>query len=72
MSIEENKAIVRGFFEELLSTDNFSVADEILAPDFRFYFAGSPEPKGTRSRPGLPCAALTRASWEGWHRPAGR
>jgi len=44
MSIEENKATVRRFFEELLSTDNFSVADEILAPDFRFYFAGSPEP----------------------------
>jgi steroid delta-isomerase-like uncharacterized protein len=43
MSIEENKAIVRRFFEELLSTDNFAVADEILSPDFRFYFAGSPD-----------------------------
>ena len=42
MSIEENKAIVRRFFEELLSTDNFAVADELLSPDFRFYFAGSP------------------------------
>jgi predicted ester cyclase len=42
MSIEENKTIVRRFFEELLSTDNFAVADEILSPDFRFYFAGSP------------------------------
>ena len=44
MSIEENKAVVRRFFEELLSTDNFAVADEILSPGFRFYFAGSPEP----------------------------
>jgi predicted ester cyclase len=44
MSIEENKAVVRRFFEELLSTDNFAVADEILAPGFRFYFAGSPDP----------------------------
>ena len=42
MSIEENKAKVRRFFEELLSTDNFAVADVILSPDFRFYFAGSP------------------------------
>ena len=42
MSIEENKAIVRRFFEELLSTDNFAVADELLSPDFRFYFAGGP------------------------------
>jgi predicted ester cyclase len=49
MSIEENKAIVRRFFEELLSTDNFSVADEILAPDFRFYFAGSPDPMDHQS-----------------------
>jgi steroid delta-isomerase-like uncharacterized protein len=44
VSIQENKAVVRRFIEELLSADNFSVADEILAPDFRFYFAGSPEP----------------------------
>ena len=44
MSAEENKAVVRRFFEELLSTDNLAVADEILSPGFRFYFAGSPEP----------------------------
>ena len=44
MSIEENKAVVRRFFEELLSTDDLAVADEILSPGFRFYFAGSLEP----------------------------
>ncbi len=44
MSILENKAVVRRFFEELLSTDNLAVADELLSPGFRFYFAGSPEP----------------------------
>ena len=44
MSTEENKAVVRRFFEELLSTDNLALADEILSPDFRFYFAGSPDP----------------------------
>ena len=42
MSIEENKAVVRRFFEELLSTNNFAVADELLSPSVRFYFAGSP------------------------------
>ncbi len=42
MSIQEDKAGVRRFFEELLSTDNFAVADEILSPNFRSYFAGSP------------------------------
>jgi steroid delta-isomerase-like uncharacterized protein len=44
MSVEENKAIVQRFLEELLSTDNLAVADEILAPDLRFYFAGSLKP----------------------------
>ena len=44
MSTEGNKAVVRRFFEELLSTDNLALADEILSPDFRFYFAGSPNP----------------------------
>ena len=44
MSIEENKAVVRRFFEELLSADNFAIADEILSSRFRFYFAGSPDP----------------------------
>jgi steroid delta-isomerase-like uncharacterized protein len=44
MSIEENKAVVRRFFEELLSTDNFALADDLLSSDFRFYFAGSPDP----------------------------
>jgi predicted ester cyclase len=49
MSIEENKAVVRRFFEELLSTDNFAVADELLSPEFRFYFAGSPDPMDLHS-----------------------
>ena len=53
MSIEENKAIVRRFFEELLSTDNLAVADEILSPDFRFYFAGSPDPMDLDSYKGF-------------------
>jgi steroid delta-isomerase-like uncharacterized protein len=44
MSAEENKAVVRRFFEELLSTDNIALADELLSSDFRFYFAGSPDP----------------------------
>ena len=49
MSIEENKAVVRRFFEELLSTDDIAVADELLSPGFRFYFAGSPDPMNLES-----------------------
>jgi len=44
MSTQENKAVVRRFFAELLSTDNLAVADELLSSDFSFYFAGSPDP----------------------------
>jgi predicted ester cyclase len=53
MSIEENKAVVRRFFEELLSTDNLALADEILSPGFRFYFAGSPDPMDLKSYKGF-------------------
>ena len=49
MSAEENKAVVRRFFEELLSTDNLAMADELLSPGFRFYFAGSPDPMNLES-----------------------
>ena len=53
MSTEENKALVRRFFEELLSTDNLDLADEILSPGFRFYFAGGPVPMGLESYKGF-------------------
>ena len=49
MSIEENKAVVGRFFEELLSTDNLALADELLSPGFRFYFAGSLDPMNLES-----------------------
>jgi steroid delta-isomerase-like uncharacterized protein len=53
MSTEENKTVVRRFFEELLSTDNLAVADELLSPDFYFYFAGSPDPMDLESYKGF-------------------
>ncbi|MCO5383365.1 MAG: ester cyclase [Methanosarcina barkeri] len=37
MSIEENKAIVRRFFEEGPSKGNMIVADELLSPDFTLH-----------------------------------
>ncbi len=37
MSTEENKAIVRQFFEEGPSKGNLSIADELLSPDFAIH-----------------------------------
>ena len=35
MSTEENKAIIRRYFEELFNQGNFSVADEIIAEGYQ-------------------------------------
>ncbi|MDQ1274529.1 MAG: hypothetical protein QG610_100 [Euryarchaeota archaeon] len=37
MSIEENRAIVRRFFEEGPSKGNLDIADELLSPDFTLH-----------------------------------
>jgi steroid delta-isomerase-like uncharacterized protein len=40
----ENKAIVRRFVDEILNKMNWKVADEIIAPGFKFHFTSRPEP----------------------------
>ena len=37
MSVEENKAIVRRFTNEVLNLENKDLADELIAPDFVAY-----------------------------------
>jgi steroid delta-isomerase-like uncharacterized protein len=44
MSTEENKAVARRLIEEALNTGNFAVLDDLLAPNYRMYFLGMPEP----------------------------
>jgi hypothetical protein len=34
-------------------TDNLALADELLSPGFRFYFAGSPDPMDLQSYKGF-------------------
>ena len=43
MSIEENKAIARRFFEEVWNSGNLAVADELLAPNIIFHLPGKSE-----------------------------
>ncbi len=44
MATEENKAVVRRFFEAGLNQRNAGIADDLLSPDFVSHFGGLPEP----------------------------
>ena len=41
---EENKAIYRRWFEEVVTGRNLALADELLAPDYVLHFPGLPAP----------------------------
>jgi steroid delta-isomerase-like uncharacterized protein len=41
---EANKAVVTRIFDEVLSHGDFSVSDELVAPDCKFYTHARPEP----------------------------
>jgi len=41
---EENKAIYRRWFEEVVTGRNLALADELLAPDYALHFPGFPGP----------------------------
>jgi predicted ester cyclase len=40
MSVKENKAIVRRFYEEFYNKRNEAVPDELISPDYRIWSAG--------------------------------
>src|SRR3954447_9715625 len=40
MSVEENKAVVRRYLEEIINGANYDIADEIIAPDYINHTAG--------------------------------
>ena len=42
MSNEENKALVRRYFEEVLAKRNTDLIDEIFAPDFVYHYSNAP------------------------------
>lgn len=44
MPVEENKALYRRWFEEVVTGRNLALADELLASDYVLHFPGMPEP----------------------------
>jgi steroid delta-isomerase-like uncharacterized protein len=43
-TVQDNKAVVQRIFDEVLSGGDFSVSDELVAPDCKFYTHARPEP----------------------------
>jgi len=46
MPVEENKAIIRRLFKELIEGGNLGVADEIIATDYVYHAPPSPDLRG--------------------------
>ena len=44
MSLDENKALFRRWFEDVVNANDYAVADELLAPGYTAHFPGAPEP----------------------------
>lgn len=44
MSLDENKALFRRWFEDVVNANDYAVVDELLAPNYRAHFPGAPEP----------------------------
>jgi len=42
MSIEENKALFRRWFDDVVNDNDYSAIDELLAPDYVSHFPGAP------------------------------
>jgi steroid delta-isomerase-like uncharacterized protein len=46
MSAEENKSLVRRFYEEFFDKGNLAIVDELHSADFQHHDAGAPDPGG--------------------------
>lgn len=64
MSLEENKALYRRWFEEVVNEGNLGLAGELLAPDYVLHFPGFPEPVDAETHKQL--LAGFRAGFSDW------
>ena len=65
MSVEENKALFRRTYEELLNRGDLDVADELVAPEFINHEAPPGRDRGPESMRGL--AAMLRTAFPDLH-----
>jgi steroid delta-isomerase-like uncharacterized protein len=56
---EDNKAVVRRFFDEILGAKNMAGIDEIIADDYKNHFPGQPAPMGKADFPAAVQAFFT-------------
>ena len=65
MTTEDNKALVRRWFEEVVSQGKLALADELLGdPDYVIHFPGSPDPIGQEGHKQL--VAMFRTGFPDW------
>lgn len=62
-SVDENKALYRRWFEEVVTRGDLALADELLAPDYALHFPGSP-PVDREGHKGL--VMMFRAGFPDW------
>ena len=46
MSPDQNKAIIRRFYDEFFNKGNLDIVNELHCPDFQHYDSGAPDPGG--------------------------
>lgn len=65
MSREENKALYRSWFEEVVNAGNLERADQLLAPDYVLHFPGLPAPLDREGHKQL--LMMFRNAFPDWH-----
>src|SRR2546421_589802 len=59
MGIEENKAVIRRFVEEIPNLGNVAVTEQLLTDDFVLHFPNMPDLKSAESFKDIPAAIRT-------------
>jgi steroid delta-isomerase-like uncharacterized protein len=53
MSLDENKALFRRWFEDVVNANDYSAVEELLAPNYQAHFPGAPEPMDRDGHKGM-------------------